>query len=64
MESIAQGLDSLFSMCDADLKEMGARGEEMVRQKFTWQTVAEEMKQVYDWMLGGGTLPGSVIGSR
>jgi poly(glycerol-phosphate) alpha-glucosyltransferase len=64
VESIAEGLDSLFSMSDADLKEMGARGKELVRQKFTWQTVAEEMKQVYDWMLGGGTRPGSVIGSR
>ena len=64
VESIAQGLDSLFSMSDADLKEMGARGKELVRQKFTWQTVAEEMKQVYDWMLGGGTRPGSVIASR
>ncbi len=64
VESIAEGLDSLFSMSDADLKEMGARGKELVRQKFTWQTVAEEMKQVYDWMLGGGTRPGSVIASR
>jgi poly(glycerol-phosphate) alpha-glucosyltransferase len=64
VESIAEGLDSLFSMSDADLKEMGARGKELVRQKFTWQTVAEEMKQVYYWMLGGGTRPGSVIGSR
>jgi poly(glycerol-phosphate) alpha-glucosyltransferase len=64
VESIAEGLDSLFSMSDADLKEMGARGKELVRQKFTWQTVVEEMKQVYYWMLGGGTRPGSVIGSR
>ena len=60
VESIAQGLDSLFSMSDADLKEMGARGKELVRQKFTWQTVAEEMKQVYDWMLGGGAPPSCV----
>lgn len=60
VDSIVQGLDSLFSMNDGALKEMGARGKELVRQKFTWQTVAGEMKQAYDWMLGGGAPPSCV----
>lgn len=55
--SIARGLDTLFSMSDADLCSMGTRGYELVKQRFTWRTVAEQMRSVYDWMLGGGSPP-------
>jgi poly(glycerol-phosphate) alpha-glucosyltransferase len=59
-ESIAQGLDSLFSMNESDLKAMGAKGRALVEERFTWQTVAAQMREVYDWMLGGGAAPGCV----
>jgi hypothetical protein len=36
----------------------------LVEERFTWQTIAAQMREVYDWMLGGGTPPSSVIGSR
>jgi poly(glycerol-phosphate) alpha-glucosyltransferase len=55
--SIARGLDTLFSMSDADLCSMGTRGYELVKQRFTWRTVAEQMRSVYDWLLGGGSPP-------
>lgn len=59
--SIALGLDSLFSMSDKDLCSMGGRGRELVKARFTWKTVAAQMREVYDWMLGGGAPPGSVV---
>jgi poly(glycerol-phosphate) alpha-glucosyltransferase len=59
-ESIAEGLSTLFSMNDSDLKTMGAKGRELVKERFTWQTVAAQMREVYDWMLGGGAAPGCV----
>jgi poly(glycerol-phosphate) alpha-glucosyltransferase len=55
--SIAAGLNALFSMKDVDLRAMGGRGYELVKQRFTWRTVAAQMRSVYDWMLGGGTPP-------
>jgi len=55
--SIARGLDTLFSMSDADLCSMGTRGYELVKQRFTWRTVAAQMRSVYVWMLGGGSPP-------
>ena len=55
--SIAQGLDTLFSMNDVDLRAMGVRGYELVKQRFTWKKVAAQMRSVYDWMLGGGAPP-------
>ena len=60
-ESIAEGLRTLFSMKDSDLISMGQRGRALVTERFTWQAVAERMKQAYDWMLGGGVPPSSVI---
>jgi len=61
VESITQGLDSLFSMSASDLQAMGARGRTLVEERFTWKTVAAQMREVYDWMLGGGETPSSVV---
>lgn len=60
-ESIAQGLNTLFSMSDADLRTMGAKGRSLVQERFTWQRVAAQMREVYDWMLGGGEVPACVL---
>jgi poly(glycerol-phosphate) alpha-glucosyltransferase len=60
-ESIAEGLSTLFSMNDADLMTMGAKGRGLVEERFTWKSVAAQMREVYDWMLGGGVAPSSVI---
>ena len=62
VESIAEGLETLFSMSESDLHAMGAKGRALVEERFTWQTIAAQMREVYDWMLGGGTPPGSLIG--
>jgi poly(glycerol-phosphate) alpha-glucosyltransferase len=59
-ESIAQGLEALFSMSEGDLCKMGEKGRGLVKERFTWQTVAAQMREVYDWMLGGGVPPGCV----
>jgi poly(glycerol-phosphate) alpha-glucosyltransferase len=61
VESIAEGLSTLFSMNDADLMTMGAKGRGLVEERFTWKSVASQMREVYDWMLGGGVAPSSVI---
>lgn len=59
--SIAEGIDRLLSMNDPDLKSMGAKGRELVKERFTWKTVAGQMSEVYEWILGGGEMPGCVI---
>jgi glycosyltransferase involved in cell wall biosynthesis len=63
-ESIAKGLDSLFSMNEYDLQSMGAKGRALVEERFTWKTIAAQMREVYDWMLGGREMPGVVMGGR
>jgi len=51
-EAITEGLNTLFGMSDQDLREMGSRGKKLVLERFTWDSVARQMREVYDWMLG------------
>lgn len=56
-ESLAEGLNTLFSLNKRDRLTMGARGLELVKIKFTWARVAAQMYEVYQWVLGGGPPP-------
>ena len=56
-ESVFDGLGSLFSMCDSERLEMGARGRELVEKQFTWSRVGLAMAEVYRWVLGRGPRP-------
>ena len=54
---IAGGLKQLFEMPAADLEAMGKRGLALVQDRFVWPKIVAEMKDVYDWVLGGGPMP-------
>jgi len=60
-ESIVGGLTELFAMTDAERREMGRRGRRLVEEKFSWPKIARQMKEVYEWVLGGGPKPDCVI---
>jgi poly(glycerol-phosphate) alpha-glucosyltransferase len=60
-EEIAAGLNVLREMSDDDRSQMGNRGRTLVATRFSWQQVGEQMRRVYEWMLGGGSSPDSVI---
>lgn len=60
VEGIAQGLEALFAMSDEERETMGARGLQLVRERFSWPAIAAEMKRVYDWVCGRGPRPVSV----
>lgn len=44
-------------MSDAERVAMGGRGRALVEEQFTWPRVAARMKEVYEWILGGGPPP-------
>jgi poly(glycerol-phosphate) alpha-glucosyltransferase len=58
---IAGGLRELFQGSPGDLEAMGGAGRTLVEEQFTWPKVAAQMKEVYEWMLGGGTRPGCLV---
>jgi poly(glycerol-phosphate) alpha-glucosyltransferase len=60
-ESIASALNRLFSMSCRELKEMGSRGRNLVEERFQWPRVAEQMTQVYDWILNRGPQPLCIV---
>jgi poly(glycerol-phosphate) alpha-glucosyltransferase len=59
-EQIAAGLTQLAEMSDDDRRAMGACGRTLVATKFSWPQIGEQMRSVYDWLLGGGPTPESV----
>jgi poly(glycerol-phosphate) alpha-glucosyltransferase len=63
-EEIAASLNVLREMSDDDRSQMGNRGRTLVATRFSWQRVGEQMRRVYEWMLSGGSPPGSVIVQR
>ncbi len=60
-ESIVKGLEQLFRTSSSDLRSLGTNGRQLVAERFAWPKIAQEMKSVYEWVLGGGTKPECVI---
>jgi poly(glycerol-phosphate) alpha-glucosyltransferase len=58
--SLAEGLRRLLGDRDADRRAMGEKGLALVRERFTWEQVAAQMRAVCGWMMGGGTPPSCV----
>lgn len=56
-DSVARGLVTLFSMSDDDLRQTGQNGARLVRNRFTWDSIAAQLKHTYEWMLGEGEKP-------
>lgn len=53
-------LEQLFAMSPGERAAMGAAGQALVSQQFSWQQVALQTRELYDWILGGGARPAFV----
>ena len=61
-QSLARVLGELADMTNEDMDRMGARGYALVSRRYTWVKVANDMREVYCWVVGGGQPPASVVG--
>ena len=61
VEGIAEGLGCLFTTPDAELRAMGARGRKLIYERFDWPSIAQALKDVYEWVLGSGPKPSCVF---
>jgi glycosyltransferase involved in cell wall biosynthesis len=59
-EEIAAGLRQLVEMSDNDRAAMGTRGRALVATNFSWPRIGQQMRAVYEWMLGGGHTPETI----
>ena len=60
-EEIAAGLKQVIEMSDDDRRAMGNRGRNLVATTFSWPRIGEQMRSVYEWVLGGGPLPEVIV---
>ncbi len=54
VKALAEKLTTLFATPDDALCEMGARGRQLVANKYTWPAIAEQMKKAYEGLGVGG----------
>jgi len=59
-EEIAAGLKVLREMSDNDRIQMGNCGRALVATRFSWPRIGEQMRAVYDWVLGAGARPQTI----
>jgi glycosyltransferase involved in cell wall biosynthesis len=58
---IESGLVRAFAATDTERWEMGVRGRELVKQKYLWPAIAENMSIFYEWLINGGEKPDFVV---
>lgn len=59
-QSITAGIHQLVGLSDAERLAMGQRGRQLVEERFTWRHVASQLRDVYQWILGGGSPPETI----
>ena len=59
--AIEAGLRKIMELSEGQRKDMGRRGLELVKQSYTWPSIAGRMVEVYRWLLGSGTKPECVV---
>ena len=56
-ESIATGIKQLIARTEAERQQMGQRGYQLVSQSFTWEKVAKDTDELYQWVKGKAPQP-------
>ena len=60
INAFTQALESGLATDPADLRAMGARGYQWMREDFSWSFVGLQMQAAYLWLLGRGPMPDCV----
>jgi glycosyltransferase involved in cell wall biosynthesis len=58
--AIAEALQDAVSLSDAERYAMGDRGSTLVRERYSWENVGNQMLQAYHWLLDGGPPPACI----
>jgi len=58
---IADKLSIFFKMEEEDRKELAENAFSLASKKYTWESVAKQMCDVYQWVLGQGKKPDTIL---
>ena len=53
VEGLTCTLREALSLSESAARQLGANGAALVRTKYSWRNIGEQMADVYDWLLGG-----------
>lgn len=59
-DNIFSTLDNAMSKSSEDLSRMGMNGYNFVKENYSWNTVAKQMNDVYEWILGKAKKPNNI----
>ncbi len=59
-EGVTLGLRNLFERSEADRATLAGNGRKLVEARYTWDGVAAQLAEVYDWVIGNGPKPQSI----
>lgn len=60
VDPLVQVLQEALSLSDEDRQLMGKNGRKLVETKYSWGSIADDMKSAYEWILNGGEKPDCV----
>ena len=60
VDPLIYALKSALAMPRRQLQEMGRRGYALVKRKYDWDRIGEQMVEVYQWILARGDVPDCV----
>lgn len=59
--SLAASILEMMKMNDARRKELGRQGLALVKERFSWDVIADDMARVYLWLAGKGEKPRCIV---
>ena len=62
-QNFVHGFNSLLNRPSSLLLAMGQHGRDLAASRFAWRHIADQMKQVYEWLLGTGDKPACIFGA-
>jgi glycosyltransferase involved in cell wall biosynthesis len=60
-ESLMGAMKDAMSRSSEELSAMGERGRKVAEERFSWDTISEDMLTSYSWLLRGGEKPRCVL---
>jgi glycosyltransferase involved in cell wall biosynthesis len=61
VDSVAEGLVTLFGISQQCLAEVSARALRLIKERFTPEHMGRQMADVYRWAIGGGPTPSCIV---
>ena len=60
VSSIETGLRQILALPENQRKAIGQRGQELIKEAYTWPSITSQMCQIYNWLAGTGAMPETV----